>query len=130
MAIGGTAGLRSAATRRAVRAERTEVVRWRRLLRARLDLLVASYAPPSPLGSAGWDVLPETAVVPPATAELEAALGDCSEPDRVAAMLRLRDLDRRLGSYADELDRLLEASTEDLVMHLVDHELTELGIVD
>ena len=38
---------------------------------------------------------------------LEAAIGGCGDPDRVAAMLRLRDLDRRLGSYAEELDRLV-----------------------
>ncbi len=38
-------------------------------------------------------------------------------------MRRLRDLDRRLAAYADELDRALDATTEALVMRLVTSEL-------
>jgi hypothetical protein len=117
-------GLAAAATRRAVRAERSAVVRWRRLLRARLDLLVATYAPPEELGAMGWDVLPHAQAAAPIGDELRAALGTCThETDQVAAMRRLRDLDRRLATYADELDRALEATTEALVMRLVTSEL-------
>lgn len=36
--------------RRALRAERAQLLRWRRLLRARLDLTVARLAPPTHLG--------------------------------------------------------------------------------
>lgn len=121
---GDDLGLDSAATRRAVRAERASVVRWRRLLRARLDLLVATYAPPERLGEMGWDVLPQAQLAAPDVDELRAAI-EChpSEPDRVGAMRRLRDLDRRLAGYATELDRALDATTEALVMRLVADEL-------
>jgi hypothetical protein len=117
-------GLASAATRRTVRAERSAVVRWRRLLRARLDLLVATYAPPDELGAMGWDVLPRAQAAAPIGDELRAALGTCDhETDQVAAMRRLRDLDRRLAAYADDLDRALDATTEALIMRLVTNEL-------
>lgn len=121
--IGESAGLETASTRRAVRAERAEVARWRRLLRARLDLLVASYAPPERLGAMGWDVLPEAQGSLPTAAELRDAIADDPAVDRVAAMQQLRALDRRLGTYADRLDRALDRSTESLVMALVADEL-------
>ncbi|MCB2174270.1 MAG: hypothetical protein KQH57_00525 [Actinomycetales bacterium] len=121
---GDTVGLDSAATRRAVRAERASVTRWRRLLRARLDLLVATYAPPERLGEMGWDVLPQAQLAAPDTDELRAAIDNSpAEADRVGAMRRLRDLDRRLAGYATELDAALDATTEALVMRLVADEL-------
>ncbi|HMO11457.1 MAG TPA: hypothetical protein PKB06_08155 [Actinotalea sp.] len=120
----GPVGLDPAAARRAVRAERAEVVRWRRLLRARLDLLVATYAPPESLGDLAWDIAPHREITPDLSDALRAALGDTPDGDRVAAMRRVRDLDRRLSCYADHLDRALEASTEQLVMDLVHGELT------
>ncbi len=121
---GDVVGLDSAATRRAVRAERASVTRWRRLLRSRLDLLVATYAPPEPLGEMGWDVLPQAQLAAPDPDELRAAIGSSpAEADRVGAMRTLRDLDRRLAGYAAELDRALDATTEALVMRLVADEL-------
>ncbi|MDO8106431.1 hypothetical protein Q6348_04395 [Isoptericola sp. b441] len=115
-------GLDSAATRRAVRAERATVNRWRRLVRARLDLLVASYAPPEAIGELTWDVLPAHADVP-VVEELRTAV--CRDPaeDRVGAMHRLRELDRRLATYAARLDTAEEKTTERLVMRLVLDEL-------
>lgn len=121
---GDVVGLDSAATRRAVRAERTSVTRWRRLLRSRLDLLVATYAPPEPLGEMGWDVLPQAQLAAPDLDELRAAIEwRPTDTDRVGAMHRLRDLDRRLAGYAAELDDALDATTEALVMRLVADEL-------
>lgn len=121
---GDAVGLDSAATRRAVRAERASVIRWRRLLRARLDLLVATYAPPERLGEMGWDLLPQAQATAPDADELLAAVRQCPDPDdRVGAMRRLRDLDRHLAGYAGALDRALDASTEALVMRLVADEL-------
>lgn len=121
---GDAVGLDSAATRRAVRAERASVARWRRLLRARLDLLVATYAPPERLGEMGWDVLPQAQQSAPDPDELRAAIeSHPAEADRVGAMRRLRDLDRRLAGYAAELDLALDATTEALVMQLVADEL-------
>ncbi|MCV2393184.1 hypothetical protein OEB99_02585 [Actinotalea sp. M2MS4P-6] len=121
--LGEPTGLETASTRRAVRAERAEVVRWRRLLRARLDLLVASFAPPEPLGAMGWDVLPDAQLRLPSSEELHQAIAEREQADRVTAMRQLRVLDRRLSAYADELDRALEQSTESLVMALVAEEL-------
>jgi hypothetical protein len=121
---GEAVGLDTAANRRAVRAERASVVRWRRLLRARLDLLVATYAPPERLGDMGWDVLPQAQLGAPDADELRAAVESCPDAtDRVGAMRRLRDLDRRLAGYAAVLDRALDESTEALVMRLVADEL-------
>lgn len=121
---GDAVGLDSAATRRAVRAERASVTRWRRLLRARLDLLVATYAPPERLGEMGWDVLPHAQLAAPDHDELRAAIeASTVESDRVATMHRLRDLDRRLAGYAAELDLALDATTEALVMRLVADEI-------
>lgn len=112
-----------AATRRAVRAERAEVVRWRRLLRARIDLLVASFAPPRPLGTDAWDLPADRQLDPPPASQIAAALGVCPDVDRVEALQRLRDLDRRLAQYNADLLRLVDCSTERLVMQLVEAEL-------
>lgn len=116
--LGEALGLESPAGRRAVRTERASVLRWRRLLRARLDLLVASYAPPEALDPLGLD-----GTVPPSAAELTAALDCTTDTDRVSAMHRLRELDRGLAGYAEALDQLIDASTEELVMRLVTDEL-------
>lgn len=114
---------KSPATRRAVRAERASVLRWRRLLRARLDLLVASYAPPEGLGAMGWDVLPHAQQSVPSTEELRAALDGCTDMDRVQTMHRLRALDRRLAVYAEQIDDALDVTTEELVIRLLTDEL-------
>ena len=122
--LGADMGLDVGPARRAVRSERAEVARWRRLLRARLDLLVATYAPPGPLGTVGWDVLPEAQLALPLADELLQAVALSPESDRVEVMRRLRELDRRLAAYADELDAAWDAATEGLVRSLVSDELS------
>lgn len=121
--LGADMGLDAAPARRAVRSERAEVARWRRLLRARLDLLVASYAPPGPLGTVCWDVLPDAQLALPLADELLRAVALPPETDRVEAMRRLRDLDRQLATYAEELDSTWDMATEGLVRSLVFGEL-------
>ena len=105
--------------RRTLRQEKLEVGRWRRLLRARLDLLVGAYAPPEILGTTGWEHLPAARLELPLPGEMAAAIWTGTEPDdRVALMRRLRDLDRRLGAYATALDSALDDTTDELLMSM------------
>ncbi|MBO1753378.1 hypothetical protein J4G33_16330 [Actinotalea sp. BY-33] len=115
------------AARRSVRAEKAQLDRWRRLLRARLDLAVAAFAPPEPLGSMTWDVLPEAGHDLPSTRELSAAVTSVTPLDPVELMTRLRHLDRRLASYGAELDTALEASTERMLRQLATREAQHGG---
>lgn len=105
-------------SRRTLRAEKTELLRWRRLLRARLDLAVASYAPPEPLGAMSWELLPAAQLRLPLTENLQAAVALEPEPDRVALMRRLRELDRELAAYGCALDEALEDCTDQLLAQL------------
>ncbi|NTW39740.1 MAG: hypothetical protein HGA44_07600 [Cellulomonadaceae bacterium] len=107
------------ATRRVLRAEKAELTRWRRLLRARLDLTVASFAPPEILGAMSWDLLPEAQLALPLPQSLHEVVSVDADVDRVALMRRLRDLDRELAAYGAELDVALEQCTEDLVADLM-----------
>jgi hypothetical protein len=117
--VGAPLGPGPLATLRALRAERAEAIRWRRLLRARLDLVVASYAPAETLGVTGWDTLHRAQLTLPLPDELFDAVDVAQNgDDRVALMRRLRDLDRRLAAYCAEIDIALERVTEDLVMRL------------
>lgn len=107
------------AARRALRQERIEVGRWRRLLRARLDLVVGVYAPPETLGTSGWEHLPTARLELPLPGEMGAAVWACDETeDRVALMHRLRDLDRRLGGYTSEIDGALDTTTDALLSRM------------
>ncbi|WP_372593830.1 hypothetical protein [Actinotalea sp.] len=105
--------------RRTLRQEKLEVGRWRRLLRARLDLLVGAYAPPEILGTTGWEHLPPSRLDLPLAGELAAAIWTGTEPeDRVALMRRLRDLDRSLAAYAAALDGALDDTTDELLTRM------------
>lgn len=100
------------AARRALRAEKAQLLRWRRLLRARLDLAVAAYAPPDMLGAMSWDILPEAQMALPHPQELLDAVRAAGESDQVALMQRLRLLDKQLAEYEAHVDAALEASTQ------------------
>jgi hypothetical protein len=111
-------GLDAFATRRALRAEMAEVSRWRRLLRSRLDLAVASYAPPEVLGTLSWGAVPHAELALPRPEDLSDLVCDSGTEDRVQLMRRIRALDKQLATYEDELERALEESTEQLVAQL------------
>lgn len=105
------------ADRRALLAERAQLLRWRRLLRSRLDLTVARLAPPDHLGEYAWDLLPTAQLALPSTAEILQAVTGCPGrgADAVDTMEQLRSLDRRLAVYQDELDRAIEERTARVV---------------
>lgn len=111
-------GLDAFATRRALRAEMAEVGRWRRLLRSRLDLTVASYAPPEVLGALAWGAVPPAQVSLPRPDALTDAIAVSGAGDRVQLMRELRELDKQLATYEHQLERALEESTERLVEQL------------
>lgn len=96
------------ANRRTLRAEKTQLARWRRLVRARLDLAVAAFAPPDHVGAMSWDLLPEAQLALPMPQELLAAVTVDPPADPVALMGHLRRLDRMLAAYGAELDAALE----------------------
>ena len=105
--------------RRTLRHEKLEVGRWRRLLRARLDLLVGAYAPPEILGTTDWEHLPEGRHSLPLAGEMAVAIwAGTDTADRVALMRQLRDLDRRMSAYAAELDDALDETTDELLVHM------------
>lgn len=111
-------GTSARAARRALRAERAQLLRWRRLVRARLDLAVAGFAPPDPLGAMSWDVIPEAQMALPTPQELLEAIRLAEPTDQVALMQYLRTLDRRLARYGEEIDEALETFTQEIVRHL------------
>lgn len=104
--------------RRSLRAEKAQLVRWRRLVRARLDLAVAAFAPPEPLGEATWDLVPEAEFGLPMPHELAAAIEVAQPADAVTLMEELRSLDRKLAVYGAEIDSALENQTQQLVHHM------------
>ena len=99
-------------SRRTLRAERAQLLRWRRVLRARLDLAVAAFAPPEPLGHMSWDLVPAAQLALPMHRELVEAVKLPQVEDQVELMQRLRVLDRALAIYGAELDDALEDSTQ------------------
>lgn len=104
------------AARRALRAEKAQLLRWRRLLRARLDLAVAAFAPPDTLGAMSWDLVPDAQMDLPRPQDLLEAVRVPVDPDQVALMRTLRELDHRLAAYGEEIDAALELSTQQ-IMH-------------
>lgn len=100
------------AARRTLRAEKAQLLRWRRLLRARLDLAVASYAPPDTLGAMSWDIVPDAQMSLPHPQELLSLVRVSPDEDLVALMQRLRALDRQLADYGAHVDAALEDSTQ------------------
>jgi len=103
------------AARRALRAEKAQLLRWRRLLRARLDLAVAAYAPPDTLGAMSWEILPDAQMSLPCPQDLLAAVHVRTDGDEVELMQRLRELDRSLAAYGARLDAALELSTQEIL---------------
>lgn len=110
-----THGHAARATRRALRAEKAQLLRWRRLVRARLDLAVASYAPPDTLGAMSWDILPEAQMALPHPQELLDAVRAPDSDDQVELMQRLRTLDQLLAAYETHVDTALESSTQEIL---------------
>ncbi len=110
-----THGHAARAARRALRAEKGQLMRWRRLLRARLDLAVASYAPPDTLGAMSWDILPEAQMGLPHPQELLDAVRAADSGDQVELMQRLRTLDALLAAYEAHVDAALETSTQQII---------------
>jgi hypothetical protein len=106
------------AIRRALRIEKAQLLRWRRLVRSRLDLAVAGYAPPDTLGAMSWEILPEAQLSLPPAQDLLAAVHIASAIDEVALMQQLRDIDHLLAEYGAMLDTALEMSTEQLMHHM------------
>lgn len=103
------------AIRRALRAEKAQLLRWRRLVRARLDLAVAGYAPPDTLGAMSWDILPEAQMSLPHPQDLLTAVRVTGATDDVALMHALRTLDRQLAEYGAQVDAALEMSTQQIM---------------
>lgn len=122
MALTGTTSatppLDRRSTRRTLTAERAQLTRWRRLLRARLDLTVAGFAPPEPLGTMTGEVLPGAVQQLPPAVDLSAAVACVTPIDPVELMTRLRHLDRTLEAYGHEIDAALETSTDGVVRKL------------
>lgn len=106
------------AIRRALRAEKAQLLRWRRLVRARLDLAVAGYAPPDTLGAMSWEILPDAQMSLPHPQDLIATVRVAGATDEVALMQHLRDLDRQLADYGTQLDAALEMSTQQIMRHM------------
>ena len=103
------------AARRALRDERDQLLRWRRLVRARLDLTVARFAPPRPLGALNWDLRPGAEAPLPDHQRISDILGAVEDEDAVELMHRLRDLDRELARYGTVIDDALDEHTQRLL---------------
>ena len=115
---------------RALRAERSRVGWWRRLVRARLDLLVARAVGPQPLGEELAFQLPlDVGLDVPRPDELEAVLGGHRTGTDLEQLDALRELDRRLVRYQDGVDAALAHATERLITHLAWHPDVVLGPV-
>lgn len=136
MSVSDLTGTRSRTTAddraacQALRAEKAHVVRWRRLLRARLDLAVAGYLPPADLGSGTWHLAPAAHLELPLPRDLCGAVTVPAATDGAALMERLRLLDRRLATYSREIDAALESFTEKVVDDLLSVPHTPVASVD
>lgn len=106
------------AARRALRTEKAQLARWRRLLRARLDLAVVGFAPPEPLGVALGDELPASRYDIPTALELSHAITVAPPLDPIELMTCLRRLDRALAAYEKDVDLALEETTVQVVREL------------
>lgn len=95
--------------RRALLTESATTSRWRRLVQARLDLAVASTAPPEPLARPSA-MLPE----PPESDELR-DLVESVPDDPVGLLLRLHHAQRALTGYGAALEAAASSATRELV---------------
>ncbi|MEN1975794.1 hypothetical protein [Cellulomonas olei] len=105
--------------RSALRLEHQHVVRWRRLVRDRLELAVAAAAPPQAPGADPdvRDLLGPAGDVPPA-AELAAAVRGALPIAEVQELPRLRELEGRLARYERRLADALRDLTDRYIEHL------------
>ncbi|HEY0117740.1 MAG TPA: hypothetical protein VGC04_03060 [Cellulomonas sp.] len=112
---------------RALRAERARVAWWRRLVRARLDLLVARTVGPQALGEELAFALPlEVGLEVPRPDELAPVLGS-REPSDVGRLEDLRTLDRRLARYQAGVEDAFVRATDALIDRLATDPETVLG---
>lgn len=95
--------------RRALLSESANASRWRRLVQARLDLAVASTAPPEPLTT-----LAPTVPAPPDAKELH-DLVESVPDDAVGLLLRLHHAQRALTGYGVAVDAAASVATRELV---------------
>jgi len=102
--------------RRALRAERERVSRWRRVVHARMDLAVAAAATPGPLGEDVAFLLPlDVCLQVPGPDELHHALPRTNAGSEVGLLSGLRELDERLATYAKGVEKALAGATSRLV---------------
>ncbi|MDM7829780.1 hypothetical protein [Cellulomonas edaphi] len=105
--------------RRALRAEQARVGWWRRLVRARMDLAVASATQPQPLGEGVAFQLPvPVGVDVPRPSELGEILAGVDPQAEVGRLDELRALDAQLARYEDGVRDALGAATERLIARL------------
>ena len=91
---------------------------WRRLVRARLDLLVARTVGPQVLGEELAFALPlEVGLEVPRPADLAEVLG-ARDPSDVGRLEELRTLDRRLARYQAGVEEAFVRSTDALIDRL------------
>lgn len=103
---------------RALRAERARIAWWRRLVRARLDLLVARTVGPQALGEELAFALPlEVGLEVPRPDELAGVLGQRDASD-VSRLEELRALDKRLARYQAGVEEAFVAATDALIDRL------------
>ncbi|MBT0993942.1 hypothetical protein KIN34_06545 [Cellulomonas sp. DKR-3] len=110
--------------RRALREERARVGWWRRLVRARIDLLVATAARPQPLGEDVAFQLPlDVSLGAPRPAELAGLIDGLVDQGAGAGLTRiddLRELDERLADYERGVTDALARTTDSLITRLAD----------
>ncbi|RHA43086.1 hypothetical protein [Cellulomonas rhizosphaerae] len=105
--------------RRALRAEQARVGWWRRLVRARMDLAVASAAQPQPLGEeVAFHLPPAVGVDVPRPSELGGVLAGVEPQAEVGRLDELRALDAQLARYEAGVRDALGAATERLIARL------------
>ena len=106
-------------TRWALRLERTRVRHWRRLVRARIDLAVASAVLPDPLGQDAAGVLPvDIERDLPDGLELANAVLTGLADGELDRLGDLWALDRRLASYESTVSEALGGATAQYVRQL------------
>ncbi len=104
--------------RHALRAEKAKVTWWRRLVRARMDLLVASAAPPQPLGEGVAFSLPlDVILTVPRPSELDDVL-EATNAAGIGQIDQLKALDERLAAYEKGVNDALSRATDHLIERL------------
>lgn len=108
------------ARRRVLRTEVSTVAHWRRLVRAQIDLAVASALLPDRLGIETWSLMEPGSVQPPDHARMAQLVRGVATPSAVLGLTELRDVDNALASYGASVRGELERVTSLLVEALTD----------